>query len=355
MLHKPTKKVSLLRRPIGKINKEFSRKETQEFLNLLAELIGNGFTLEKSLDFLKMVMPKRENEIKEMKRNLLRGKKLATCLKSLKLTASQFAQLSFAEVHGDLVGTLLRMSQHISDKEKQRQHLIKVVSYPLLLLVFLSSMVLGMKWYILPQLAGLYEETDSRNLGLFFVNQSPLIVLFLLITGCIIYVSTKVFLKRKSAIYRANWLCQIPVLKPFLISYYTSLFATEWGKLLSQGMEFRDVVLVMNQKGYTSLMKEMAQTIEKQIENGISIDGPIKEWLFLKPELNLIVLQGGAKGDLGRELLIYGKREWQKFIDLSEKKMRFLQPAMFLLIAVLIISVYGALLLPIYSGMGDMY
>lgn len=317
--------------------------------------MDNGFTLEKSLDFLKTVTPKREKEIKEMKRNLLRGKKLANCLGTLKLTEAQQAQLSFAEVHGDLVSTLLRVSKQMSDGEKQRQHLIKVISYPVLLLFFLSSMVLGMKWYILPQLEGLYEESDAKNLGLQFVNQSPVIMLGLLLTNCLLYLSIKAFLAKKSAVYRANWLCRLPILKPFLISYYTSLFATEWGKLLTQGMEFRDVVLVMNQAGYTPLMQEMAQTIEEKIEKGISVDAPIKEWCFLKPELNLIILQGGAKGDLGKELLVYGKREWQKFIDLAEKKMRFLQPAMFLLIAVLIISIYGALLLPIYSGMGDMY
>ena len=99
----------------------------------------------------------------------------------------------------------------------------------------------------------------------------------------------------------------------------------------------------------------MAQTIKKKKKKGIYIEGPIKEWYFLKPELNLILLQGEVKGDLGKELLIYGKKEWDNWLNLAERKMRFLQPLMFLLIAVLIISVYAALLLPIYSGMGEMY
>jgi competence protein ComGB len=111
----------------------------------------------------------------------------------------------------------------------------------------------------------------------------------------------------------------------------------------------------MTGKNYTPLMREMAQGIEKEIEKGISINGPIKEWHFLNPELSLIILQGEVKGNLGKELLIYGRREWEGLMKLADKKMRFLQPMMFLLIAVLIISVYSALLLPIYKGMGDMY
>lgn len=73
---------------------------------------------------------------------------------------------------------------------------------------------------------------------------------------------------------------------------------------------------------------------------------------FLNPELSLIILQGEVKGNLGKELLIYGRREWEGLMKLADKKIRFLQPMMFLLIAVLIISVYSALLLPIYKGMG---
>lgn len=336
-------------------NSGFTHKETQEFLELLAELLGNGFSLEKSFVFLKTVTPNKKTEIKEMNRQLLKGKNLSLVLSSLKLSESQQAQLSFAEVHGDLVGTLTRLSQQMLDKEKQKQHLNKIISYPMLLLLFLSGMILGMKLYILPQLEGFYEATEGRNIGIMFINNSPLIIGCILLAGGLMYVLLKYYLSKKSAVFRSNWLCQLPFVGRFFKTYYTSLFATEWGKLLTQGMEFREVVLVMKGPGYTPLMKEMAQTINQKLEKGIYIEGPIKEWYFLKPELNLILLQGEVKGDLGKELLIYGKKEWDNWLNLAERKMRFLQPLMFLLIAVLIISVYAALLLPIYSGMGEMY
>lgn len=299
------------------------------------------------------VQPKKQKEIKKMKDSLLKGRSLNRSLKSLKLTPSQNAQLSFAEVHGDLVGTLTRLSKHLSDQERQQQHLKKVISYPVLLLFFLFGMVLGMKWYILPQLSDLYEGNDDKNIGLFLINQSPIIILILLLMISSGYLVIKRYLGKKTEIEKANWLCKIPILKSFLVHYYTSLFAIEWGKLLTQGMEFREVVLVMNKKGYTPLMREMAVSIEKQIEKGNPINLTIREWYFLKPELNLIILQGEVKGDLGKEFLIYGNREWEALIELSEKRMAFLQPIMFLLIAILIVSIYGALLLPIYSGMGD--
>ena len=46
-----------------------------------------------------------------MKKYLLKGKSLAKTLSLLNLNESQQAQLTFAEVHGDIVSTLDRMSR----------------------------------------------------------------------------------------------------------------------------------------------------------------------------------------------------------------------------------------------------
>lgn len=46
------------------------------------------------------------------------------------------AQLSFATAHGDLVGTLQAISEHFFQTEKYRQQFYKIISYPLLLIVF---------------------------------------------------------------------------------------------------------------------------------------------------------------------------------------------------------------------------
>ena len=333
----------------------FSKKETKDFLNLLSELLSNGFDMEQSLSFLKMVTPKRKSEIKLMKKYLLKGKSLAKTLSLLNLNESQQAQLTFAEVHGDIVSTLDRMSQQMSDQEKQKNQLIKVGSYPVILLTFLFGVIVGMKTYILPQLSDLYSLSEDKNWGLVLVENSPMIILSIFLIALCVYLLGKVYFSHKTAIEKANWWSRVPVVRKFCMSYYTSLFATEWGKLLTQGMEFREVLLVMNQQGYTQLMQEMAQTIEQQLENGITINGPIQEWQFLKPELNLILLQGEVKGDLGKELLIYGRREWTYLMKLAENKISIVQPLMFVFIAVLIISVYSALLLPIYKGMGGLY
>lgn len=60
------------------------------------------------------------------------------------------AQLSFATAHGDLVGTLQAISEHFFQTEKYRQQFYKIISYPLLLIVFLILVIVGIRQFYCP-------------------------------------------------------------------------------------------------------------------------------------------------------------------------------------------------------------
>lgn len=334
--------------------KALSRQEQYEFVYLLGNLLENGFSLEQSIKFMRTISVKQDKQFKYIEKKLLKGETFANCLMGVGFSKEQLAPIKFSEVHGDLVGTLKRMSTQMKEREKQRKDMIKVLSYPALLLLFLLAMIVGMKWFILPQLSDLSQDDSQPSMFTFLDNGLKYggIGLILIFASC--YLINK-RLNRESQIKKLRLYCKIPLVGKLLTSYYTSLFATEWGNLLSQGMEFKEVVLIMQQKGYSDLMQEMSKKLKIKLEEGIFIDEPISQWSFLKPELTWIIRQGEVHGKLGQELVVFGQREWEVFIAECEKKIQWLQPITFLLIAVLIVSVYGSLLLPIYSGMGDFY
>ncbi|UNM89270.1 MULTISPECIES: competence type IV pilus assembly protein ComGB [Enterococcaceae] len=334
--------------------KPYNHQEKYEFIYLLGNLLENGFSLEQSIQFMKTISFKQGKQLNYIERKLLKGESLAKCLLGVGFSKEQLAPIKFSEVHGDLVGTLKRMSSQMKERQKQRKEMIKVLSYPILLLIFLIGIIIGMKWVILPQLSELSQDPATPSMfslidkglkyGLFFIST-------LILSGYLVVNQ----LNRYSQIKKLMLYARLPVIGKLLTSYYTSLFATEWGNLLSQGMEFKEVVLVMQQKGYSQLMQEMSKEIKIKLEQGIFIDEPISQWRFLKPELTWLIRQGEIHGRLGQELTIFGEREWENFMTECEKKIQLLQPITFLIIAILIVSVYGSLLLPIYNGMGDFY
>lgn len=303
---------------------------------------------------MQTISVKESVQLAHIEKRLLKGDTFAKCLESVGFSKEQLAPIKFSEVHGELIKTLKRMSRQMNEREKQHKEMIKVLSYPLLLLFFLVSILIGMKWVIIPQLSELSTEGESSSMFHMVDNVLRYGLGMVMICALIGYLVDK-RLERQSPIKKLNLYSRIPVAGGLIKCYYTSLFATEWGNLLSQGMEFKTVVLVMEKKGYSPLMQEMAKEIKQKLESGVFIDEPIEAWTFLKPELTWIIRQGEIHGHLGQELVMYGHREWEVFIAECEMKIQWLQPITFLLIAVLIVSIYGSLLLPIYSGMGDFY
>lgn len=63
---------------------------------------------------------------------------------------------------------------------------------------------------------------------------------------------------------------------------------------------------------------------------------------------------GDIKSKLGRELDIYAQESWETFL-VSSIGQHNGSSRLFLLVAVIIVMIYAAILLPIYQHMGDVF
>lgn len=64
----------------------------------------------------------------------------------------------------------------------------------------------------------------------------------------------------------------------------------------------------------------------------------------------MIVFQGEMRGKLGEELFVYSQLLTDRLFQQIEKKIQWIQPVIFLLVALLIVGVYAAMFLPIYGN-----
>ncbi|MFC3920812.1 type II secretion system F family protein [Streptococcus lactarius] len=72
--------------------------------------------------------------------------------------------------------------------------------------------------------------------------------------------------------------------------------------------------------------------------------------LFQK-ELPLMIEYGEVKSKLGSELEIYAEKTWEDFFRRVHKAMNVIQPLVFVFVALVIVLLYAAMLLPIYQNM----
>ncbi|QWL82009.1 Late competence protein ComGB [Streptococcus sp. ZB199] len=60
---------------------------------------------------------------------------------------------------------------------------------------------------------------------------------------------------------------------------------------------------------------------------------------------------GEVKSKLGSELEIYAEKTWEDFFRRVHKAMNVIQPLVFVFVALVIVLLYAAMLLPIYQNM----
>lgn len=321
--------------------------EQQRLVQLLADLLAFGLSIQDSLHFLLKIEIKNKCSIQKMEQDLSEGRYVYQIFAHLQLSPIYIAQLSLADVHGDLSGTLGNIAKQLDMWQKQRKKLWKILLYPLTLFCILLSVVMGMNYFLLPQL----RLTGQKGPAISFLRYMPIVTFALVILVVLGVASGKIYLRNKTALYQANLFVSVPLIGGYAQMYYTAFFALEWGKLLLQGLELKEIVEIMSGEGATRLMQEMANELRKGFEEGKSIADKIQEWPFLLKGFEQVIEQGEVKGILGKEMVFYAEQLSKNLLEKVQYFFNLFQPFLFLLIAILIISVYGSLLLPIYNEM----
>lgn len=334
-----------------KSKSQMTFEQRKDFLILLADLLQNGFTLQESLTFIGKVLGIQKQAVAVLKRELKHGRPFYEGFKQLGFTDEQTAQIYFADIHGNLVDTLSTMGKQMTAMKKKKEDLIKVMIYPCILFSFLLLMLMLIKYLLLPQLEGVYQSEQQVHWSLIFIQQLPLILGIVALFIILIITLFRLFLKKCSAIQRATLKSKIPIYGFIYSHYITAFFATEWSKLLNQGLELKQIFTIMQHDGNTALMQEMAKVLQEGTRQGKPIYQQLKKWGFLAEGIPIILKQGEKKGKLGEELKVYGNKVWEQLMKKIENWLQWLQPMIFLFVALLIVSVYGALLLPLYEGM----
>ncbi|MEG0572215.1 MAG: competence type IV pilus assembly protein ComGB [Enterococcus sp.] len=336
--------------------KPFSRRKSKArlaILEMFVLLLGNGFRLQESLQVMLRSRQFSDELLASIQQELAVGKSLSECFHVIGFSEQEVLQIQLAEVHGDLVETLQNLLNNNQLVAHQRTELQKVMTYPFVLLLFSMGMLLSMRWILLPQLlASNMVQTD--HWGILFLTHSPMIFLLILLFGFVLVLVHHQWLKRKSFLQRAHYWSTFPLVGSWYCLYQTSYFALEWGKLFREGLEMKQILETLIQLPQQSLMVALANELNSGLRSGVILTEQLPQYSFLTPEFSFIVFQGELKGKLGEELLIYHQLLLNKLIQKVEKTLKWVQPIVFLLIAVVIVMIYVAMFLPIYGNIGGL-
>lgn len=320
-----------------------SRAKLVDFLFLSGQLLKNGFPSQAivltSLDL--QILTDRQGEYVENK--LQNGASLAMSLQPIVRQTSLLAQLEIAEQHGDLASCCLDNAQLLEEQQRQLKQLRSLLIYPLLLFTVLGVMALFLQFYLKPQLVALLPAEAQKQSINWWLVCLVVLSLFTLIIWLV--------LGRLSLLQKRLLFLRLPILGKLYRSYQHYLIFTDLGHLLASGLSLQEILQFAGRFNHQSFQGQLADIVQQQLKTGQSLTALIQTQTLLPNELKMLLAQSRPRHYQSIELQVLGKKSYQKLQRQLRTLIDQVQPILFVIIAVLVGTMYFQLLAPLYQIM----
>lgn len=349
--------VTLQKIPIINILSPSREKERALFLKRLGALLKEGYSIKESLKFMSR-FEKEETKrwVTRLQEGLIEGRTLHEELEKIGFSNKICAQIYLANQSADYAHTMVQCGEDLFKQEKLKKKFWSLLSYPLILLAFLFFMLMLMRFLILPNMQNMFlaNTTDPTIYGNFlvkFIYYSPQIFTMSFLVLFLTYRRLENKLSHYTKLEKIQFFSRWPVIRKYLTNYWTHFIFTEWGQLLKRGISFHEIIAMMSAEASSAVLKEAGELLSIQMLEGRTIKEALKVLPFFEEEALVVINHGENLGKVSSEMLIYASYCEEALAEQLEKAMSKLQPIIFIFIALMIIAIYAAMILPIYSLM----
>lgn len=310
-----------------------------------------GFSLQQAVAFTTRVLPANRSQLLVVEKRLKSGRSFSVAVKPF-VSVDLQAQLLLAERHGNLGETLDEIGSFLTAQQRQRQKLIALLQYPLLLLLMLAGLMVALKIFVFPEIKS-WQSTTAR--GWWQLIPWRLIVsLLVTIIGVVATCELRRW-RKADANGRAVRLCRLPAVGKMFRLYYSYYLISNLAVMLNHGLSLNECCQVAAQLDQRSLLSWWGRRISQIGSNGGNIIAEVHHCRYLPRELSLFFERGLPATQLAGELSAYHELLFQQLLAATERLLVFVQPLLFILVAVLIVGMYLSILLPIYHSLQGVY
>lgn len=327
------------------------------FLKRLGTMLEAGFSLREAIKFLKTIEEGVIGEwLKQIEQSLGEGVSLISVFEKLSFPQTICAQLYFAADRGYFDQTLTQVGEQLIRQSKKKKELKQLLHYPLILCVFLIGMLLMIRFYLLPHVTQLLKASGSQLSGgsLLLVQgvyQAPMVILVFLLVLASLYLYYRKVFKSEPLLKQMNFWMKIPIISNYYELYWTQFYFQQWSDLILNGSSLYEIVLLMSSAESESMLKEIGMALNREMAKGVSFHEALHILPFIKKEAQQIIAHGEESGRMAIEMKVYSQQCLNKFNQKVELLMEKIQPLIFILVALMVVAIYGALMLPTFKLM----
>ncbi|WP_080146835.1 competence type IV pilus assembly protein ComGB [Marinilactibacillus piezotolerans] len=327
------------------------------FLKRIGRLLCEGFSLKEALNFVAIAPAKKQMSWAENIMELIHsGDTLSEALSKIGFSERICTQIYLAAAHGAFSETVLLTGTQMIASAHRKKKIQSIIQYPIMLLLFVLLMLLSMRYVLLPHIERIASpDSDSIDFGtrmmMSLVNTAPFWLIGLFVSILLMLIVIQRMMRNRSAIEKTSFYAGIRFIRPFIQLYWTQFFSHEWSQLLKSNCSFIQIVQLMQADTASILVREVGGELEKEMKSGKPFEEAIAHLPFLKSDFREIALHGQNSGKLASEMKVYASDCEEELNRKVEKLIEKIQPAVFIFVALMIIAIYAALLLPTFSMM----
>ena len=341
--------------------KKFRTKDLAFATRQMAAMLTSGLTLVKALDILckEQESEAARNVWRDVYENVQKGESFSD---ALEVHGSVFPTLltsmvGAGEASGQLDIIMQRLSDYYANQNKISNTIKSAMVYPAILAVLTIGVVIGVFVFIMPAFEQLYEDPTQMpalskammNIGKFMVNHWLIMILALAaIIFSIVYALKLPDVRMKWDRFKIKG----PAFGKLVVKIYTARFAQTMASLYSSGLPMVECLKRSADTLNNTYISMKFRDIIDEVKSGETLSSSIQRADIFDSMFCSIIFVGEEAGALD-EILAKTAEFYDEEADSAVKRLcSMLEPAMLIIMGIVIGLVAGAFFPALYDSIG---
>ena len=341
-----------------------SPKDLAVFTRQFSVMIDSGVPLVQSLEILGEMQEnvKFQAAINAVRKEVESGSDLATAMKAHpKIFDDLYTNMvSAGEAGGILDNIFQRLSIYIEKAVKLKRAVQSAMVYPIAVVLVATGVISLILWKVVPAFTDLFTSMNvslplptrivigsSKFVGSFGI----FILIGLVITGAVF----RSYYKTTQGRYKVDkWLLRAPIFGPLQRKIAVARFTRTMSTLVASGVPILDCLEITAHTSGNAVIEEAILNVKKAIEEGRTIVDPLKASGVFPPMVVSMIGVGEQAGAL-EEMLSKIADFYEEEVDAAVGDlMTALEPAMIVVLGVIVGGIVISMYLPIFSLVGQL-
>ncbi|MBI5789107.1 MAG: type II secretion system F family protein [Candidatus Schekmanbacteria bacterium] len=335
------------------------KRDILTFTNQLGILMEAGLPLDRSLAILKDLTDNKKfaRIIDNILRSIEGGSSLADALARHPRVFSRLYvnMIKAGETGGVLELVIKRLSEFLGNSQALQDDIISAMIYPTLLTLVAASAVATLLLFVVPKFAAMFSDMGQAlplSTQILLGVTDILINYWWAILGSLVLliIASRYFIGTESGKYTWDgWKLKIPLLGALIQQIEAARFTRTLGTLIKSGVPILQGLNIVKDIISNSVISAAMYKVSNGLKEGGGITTPLMESHVFPPLVTHMTAIGEETGQLDTMLIKVADSYDEEIRNSIKRLISFIEPAMILLMGIVVGFIVVAMLMAIFS------